>query len=140
MNLRSFRDLLVRVSILVRKRLDFRHVLEVHFDRKVFTYLDIWERTINLYSTLSSYWNTLILNFRLFGDPLVLVSILLRKWLDLRHVLEVHFGRKGIGYLDIRKRPIYSYSVLSSYWNTSYCISGQSEIVWYGFQYWYVKG
>ena len=38
--------------------------------------------------------------------------------LDLRHLLEVHFGRKGFGYLKIRERPINLYSVLSSYWNT----------------------
>ena len=47
-----------------------------------------------------------ILNFRQFQDGLVWVSILVRKRLDLRHVLEVHFGRKGFGYLDIRERPI----------------------------------
>ena len=40
-NLRSFRDRLVWVSILVRKRLDLRHVLEVHFGRKAFGYLDV---------------------------------------------------------------------------------------------------
>ena len=42
-----------------------------------------------------------------FGDRLVWVSILARKRLDLRHVLEVHFGRKVFGYLDIRERSIY---------------------------------
>ena len=41
MNLMSFVDRLVRVSILVRKRLDLRHVLDVHFGRKGFQYLDI---------------------------------------------------------------------------------------------------
>ena len=35
-----------------------------------------------------------------------LVSILVRKRLDLRSVLEVHFGRKGFGYLDIREGPM----------------------------------
>ena len=47
-----------------------------------------------------------MLNLRLFGDRLVGVSILVCKRLDLRHVLEVHFGRKGFGYVDIRERPI----------------------------------
>ena len=61
-----------------------------------------------------------MLNLRSFGDPLVWVSILARKKLHLRHVLEVHFGRKGFGYLDIRERPINLYLVLSSYWNTKY--------------------
>ena len=46
----AFRDRLVWVSILVRKRLDLRHVLEVQYDRKGFVYLDIRERRINLYS------------------------------------------------------------------------------------------
>ena len=46
------------------------------------------------------------MNLRSFGDRLVRVSILVRKRLDLRHVLDVHFGRKGIGYLDIRERII----------------------------------
>ena len=32
-----------------------------------------------------------------FGDRLLGVSILVRKRLDLRHVLEVHFGRKRFG-------------------------------------------
>ena len=50
-----------------------------------------------------------------FQDRLVWVSILVRKMLDLRHVLEVQFGRKGFGYLDIRERPINLYSVLSLY-------------------------
>ena len=44
-----------------------------------------------------------MLNFRPFENRLVGVSILVRKRLDLRHVLEVHFGRKGFGYLDIRE-------------------------------------
>ena len=59
-----------------------------------------------------------MLNFRSFGDRLVWVSILVRKMLDLRPLLEVQFGRKGFGYLDIRERPINLYSLLSSYWNT----------------------
>ena len=56
-----------------------------------------------------------MLNLRSFGDRLLLVSILLRKRLDLRPVLEVHFGRKALGYLDKRERPINLYLVLSSY-------------------------
>ena len=46
------------------------------------------------------------MNFRPFGDRLDWVSILLRKRLDLRHVLEVQFDRKGFGYLDIKEQPI----------------------------------
>ena len=34
------------------------------------------------------------------------VSIVVRKMLDLRHVLDVHFGRKAFGCLDITERPI----------------------------------
>ena len=34
------------------------------------------------------------------------VSILERKRLDLRHVLEVQYDREGFAYLDIRERPI----------------------------------
>ena len=52
-----------------------------------------------------------ILNFTPFRDPLVWVSILVRKRLDLRQVLEVYFGRKGFGYLEIRERPIKFYSM-----------------------------
>ena len=59
-----------------------------------------------------------MLNFKQFGDRLVQVSILVRKRLDLHHVLEVHFGRKWFGYLEIGERPINLYLVLSSYWNT----------------------
>ena len=44
------------------------------------------------------------------------------KRLDLRHVLEVHFGRKGFGYLDTRERPVNLYLVLSWYWNCNYGI------------------
>ena len=58
MNFRPFRDPLVRVSIMVRKSLDLRHVLEVHFARKWFGYLEIREPTINLYLVLSSFWNS----------------------------------------------------------------------------------
>ena len=173
-----------------------------------FGYLDIRERPINLYSMLSSYWNTnywiwgylkivwsgfqfwdikgyicvmfwmfrfascfgcsfgpqsvwvprhkrtsyklifgvvivlqyQILNFRQFRDGLVRVSILVRKRVDLRHVLEVYFGRKAFGCLDIRERPIKLYSVLSTYWNTNYWIWGHLDIVWSGFQFWYIKG
>ena len=46
-----------------------------------------------------------------FGDRVVGVSILERKRLDLRHVLEVQDGRKGFGYLDTRERPINLYSM-----------------------------
>ena len=58
-----------------------------------------------------------------FRDHLVWVSILVRKRLDLLPVLEVQFGRKGFGYIDIRERPINLYSVLSSYGNMKYLIS-----------------
>ena len=44
-----------------------------------------------------------LLNLRSSGDRLVWVSMLVRKRLDLRHVLDVHFSRKGIGYLDVRE-------------------------------------
>ena len=64
-----------------------------------------------------------------FGDCLVRVSILVRKWLDLRPVFEVHFGHKAFGYLDLREGPINLYLALSSYWNTKYLISGHLEIV-----------
>ena len=47
-----------------------------------------------------------ILNFRQSRDGLVWVSIPVRKRLDLRHVLDVYFGRKGFGCLDIREQPI----------------------------------
>ena len=90
MNFKPFRDRLV--SILVRKRLDLRHVLEVQYGRKGFG----------------------------FGDRLVGVSIQERKRLDLCPVLEVQYSRKGFGYVDTRERPINLYSVLSSYWNTKY--------------------
>ena len=52
------------------------------------------------------------MNFWPFGDRLDWVSILVSKRLDLRPVLEVQFGRKGFGYLDIREQPINLYSVL----------------------------
>ena len=81
-----------------------------------------------------------MLNFKQFGDRLVQVSILVRKRLDLHHVLEVHFGRKWFGYLGIRKRPMNLYSVVSSNCNTKYLISADFEIVCSGFQSWYVKG
>ena len=61
-----------------------------------------------------------------FGDRLVRISILARKRLDLRHVLDVHFGSKGIGYLDIGERRINLYSVLSLYWNTNI----EFEVIW----------
>ena len=44
-----------------------------------------------------------IFNLRSFGERLVGVSILERKRLDLRHVLEVQYDRKGFAYLDIRE-------------------------------------
>ena len=58
-----------------------------------------------------------------FRDRLVWVSILVRKRLDLRPVLEVKFGRKGFGYLVERERPINLYSWLSSHGDAKYCIS-----------------
>ena len=61
-----------------------------------------------------------MLNLMSFGDPLVWVSILVRKRLELRPVLEVQYGRKGFRYLDIIERPINLYSVLLSYCNTKY--------------------
>ena len=57
------------------------------------------------------------MNLMSFGDRLVRDSNLVCKRLDMRPVLDVHFGRKWFGYLDIRERPINWYSVLSSYWN-----------------------
>ena len=48
----------------------------------------------------------LVRNLRSFGDRLVWDSILVRKRLDLRPVLEVQDGRKGFGYLDIKERAI----------------------------------
>ena len=61
-----------------------------------------------------------IFNLRSFGDRLLWVSILVRESLDLHHVLEVNFGRKGFGYLDIREGPINLYLLISSYCNTKY--------------------
>ena len=61
-----------------------------------------------------------ILNFRQFRDGLVWGLIPVCKRIDLRHVLEVHFGRKGFGYLEISERPVNLYCVLSLYWNTKY--------------------
>ena len=81
-----------------------------------------------------------MLNLRSFGDRLLLVSILLRKRLDLRPILEVHFGRKVFGYIDIRERPINLYSLFSWHWKTKYLISGHLEIVCSWFQSSYVKG
>ena len=65
---------------------------------------------------------------------------MVRKRLDMRPVLEVHFGRKGFGYLNVREGPINLYLVLSSYCKTNYCILGHLEIDWSRFQSWYVKG
>ena len=47
-----------------------------------------------------------MMNLMSFGDRLVWDSNLVCKRLDMRPVLDVHFGRKGFGYLDIRERPI----------------------------------
>ena len=47
MNLMSFGDRLVRDSILVCKKLDMCPVLDVHFGRKWFGYIDIIEQPIN---------------------------------------------------------------------------------------------
>ena len=63
----AFRDRLVWVSILVRKRLDLCPVLEVQFGRKGFGYLDERERPIKLYSVFSSYGNTKYCISRSFG-------------------------------------------------------------------------
>ena len=57
-------------------------------------------------------------NFRPIPDRLVWVLILVRKRLDLCHVLVGQYGHKGFGYLDIRERPINLNLVFSSYWNT----------------------
>ena len=122
------------ISILVRIRLDLRHVLEVYFYRKTFGYLNIRERPINLYSVFSSYCNTKYLIWGHFEIIWSGVSILVRKRIDLCPVLEVQYGRKGFGYLDIRERAINLYSVLSSYWNTKYWIWGHLEIALSGFQ------
>ena len=61
-----------------------------------------------------------MLNLWSFGDPLVWVSNLVCKKLELRHVLKVQYGRKGFGYLEVRERPINLYSMFSSYCNTKY--------------------
>ena len=47
-----------------------------------------------------------IFNLMSFGDRLVGVSNVERKRLDLRHVLEVQYDRKGLGYLDTNERPV----------------------------------
>ena len=46
------------------------------------------------------------MNLMSFGDRLVQDSILVYKRLGMRPVLDVHFGRKGFGYLDIKERSI----------------------------------
>ena len=58
------------------------------------------------------------MNLMSFGDRLVRDSILVCKRLGMRPVLDVHFGCKGFGYIDIRERPKNLYSVCSSFWNT----------------------
>ena len=80
-----------------------RHVLEVHFGRKGFGYLVVRERLYKFILDVFIVLEYKIMNFRPFRDRFLWVSILLRKRLDLRLVLEVHFGRKGFGYLDIRE-------------------------------------
>ena len=47
-----------------------------------------------------------ILNLWSFGDRLLWVSILVRKRLDLRDVLDVHFGRKRV-WVPRHKRTTY---------------------------------
>ena len=47
-----------------------------------------------------------MLNLRSFGDRLVWDSILVRKRLDLRPVLEVQYGHKGFGDQEIREQNI----------------------------------
>ena len=109
----SFGDRLVKISILARKRLDLRHVLDVHFSRKAFGVPRHKITTYKLIFGVVKVWQYQISNFRQFRDGLVWVSILVRKRLDLRHVLEVLFGRNGFGYLHTRERPLNLYSVLS---------------------------
>ena len=46
------------------------------------------------------------MNLMSFRDRLVLDSILVCKRLNRRPVLDVDFGHKGFGYLDLRERPI----------------------------------
>ena len=58
------------------------------------------------------------MNLMSFGDRLVQDSILVCKRLGMRPVLDVHFGCKGFGYIDIRERLRNLYLVLSLYWNT----------------------
>ena len=70
------------------------------------------------------------MNFRPFRDPLIWVSILELKRLDLCPVLEVQYSRKGFWYLDTRERPINLYSVLSSYWNILNFKPFQDRLVW----------
>ena len=48
------------------------------------------------------------MNLRSLGDCLVRDSILVCKRLHIRLVLDVHFGRKGFGYLDL-KRTTYKF-------------------------------
>ena len=89
MNFIPFRDRFVWVSILVRKRLDLSHVLEVHFGRKR-VWVSRHKRTT--YKFIFGVFMVLEykkLNFRKFRDRLLWGSILVRKWLDLLPVLEV---------------------------------------------------
>ena len=104
MNLRSFGDRLVWDSILVCKRLDRLRGYSFWPQR---VWVPRLKRTsykliFGVFIVLEYY----IFNFRPFGDRLDWVSILVRKRLDLRPVLEVQFDRKGFGYLDIREQPI----------------------------------
>ena len=115
----AFRDCLVWVSILVRKRLNLSPFLVVQFGRKGFRYLVEREQPINYIQCCHRMG---ILNIA-FRDCLVWVSILIRKMLDLSPRLEIQFGRKWFGYLVEREQPINLYSVLLSYRNTKCCIS-----------------
>ena len=90
LNLRSFGDPLVWVSILVRKRLELRPVLEVQYCRN-------W----CCHSIVILY-----IEFQAISRSFALVSILGRKRLDLLLVLDVQYGCKGFGYLEIRERLI----------------------------------
>ena len=93
-----------------------------------------------IYKLIFNFFIVPNIEFRQFQDGLVWVSIVARKMLDLRLVLEDHCGQKGFGYLATREPPINLYSVLSWYCNTKYLICGHFEIVWFGFHSWYVKG
>ena len=97
---------MVGVSILVRKKVRFASCFRGSFQSQ-----SVWvprhkRTTYKFIFGVFIVLEYLILNLRSFGDRLVGVSILVRKRLYLRAVLEVQFGRKGFGYIDIRERPI----------------------------------